>query len=128
MISRPDVRTAVEFTSRVAVEDDTAALRVVMDRAISELQAGFLTDSQISSSRAFMGIDAQLITDGTYYIVESGAEIAGCGGWSRRATLYGNDAMPGRDSRLLDPKVEPARVRRCIPTRPLPGGASAGCS
>jgi GNAT superfamily N-acetyltransferase len=101
----------VEFISRVATAADAAALRVIMDAAIGELQKGFLTDEQIASSRAIMGIDNQLIADGTYYVVESGGEIAGCGGWSRRATLYGSDATPGRDGHLLDPKRDAARVR-----------------
>ena len=58
-----------------------------------------------------MGLDVQLIDDGTYFIVESGGEIAGCGGWSRRATLYGGDKTPGRDAAFLDPRVDPARIR-----------------
>jgi GNAT superfamily N-acetyltransferase len=82
-----------------------------MDAAIAELQRGFLDDAQISSSRAIMGIDTQLIDDGTYFVVESDGELAGCGGWSRRATLYGGNQTPGRDSKLLDPAVDPARVR-----------------
>jgi GNAT superfamily N-acetyltransferase len=101
----------VEFTSRVATAADAAVLRVIMDAAIGELQKGFLTDEQIGSSRAIMGIDNQLIADGTYYVVEWGSEIAGCGGWSRRATLYGSDTTPGRDSQLLDATREAARVR-----------------
>jgi GNAT superfamily N-acetyltransferase len=90
---------------------DVPALTVLMDAAISELQHGFLDDAQIESSRAIMGIDTQLIEDGTYFVVESAGNAAGCGGWSRRATLYGGNQSPGRDGRLLDPKVEPARVR-----------------
>jgi GNAT superfamily N-acetyltransferase len=86
-------------------------LRVLMDAAIAELQRGFLDDAEIASSRAIMGIDTQLIDDDTYFVVEIGGEIAGCGGWSRRATLYGGDQTPGRDARLLDPAAEPARVR-----------------
>jgi GNAT superfamily N-acetyltransferase len=82
-----------------------------MDAAISELQRAFLDDAQIESSRAIMGIDTQLIEDRTYFVVEIDAEIAGCGGWSRRATLYGSDHTPGRDSQLLDPSVDAARVR-----------------
>jgi GNAT superfamily N-acetyltransferase len=82
-----------------------------MDASISELQKGFLTDRQIESSRAIMGIDNQLISDGTYYIVECNRVVAGCGGWSRRATLYGSDSTPGRDPHLLDPAVDAARVR-----------------
>jgi GNAT superfamily N-acetyltransferase len=82
-----------------------------MDAAIAALQRDFLDDTQISSSRAIMGIDTQLIDDGTYFVVESDGELAGCGGWSRRATLYGGNQTPGRDSKLLDPAVDPARVR-----------------
>jgi GNAT superfamily N-acetyltransferase len=103
--------SAAEFTSRLAVPEDVAALTVLMDRSIAELQRSLLDEAQIESSRAIMGIDTQLIDDGTYFVVESGVEIAGCGGWSRRATLYGGNHTPGRDSQLLDPSADPARVR-----------------
>ena len=82
-----------------------------MDAAISELQRAYLDDAQIASSRAIMGIDTQLIDDGTYYVVECGSDIAGCGGWGRRATLYGGNQTPGRSSELLDPARDAARVR-----------------
>ena len=101
----------MELSSRAATEADADELRRVMDLAISELQKGFLTDRQIASSRAIMGIDHQLIADGTYYVVERDGVVAGCGGWSRRATLYGSDSTPGRDPHLLDPAVDAARVR-----------------
>jgi len=100
-----------ELRSRLAGMADVPALTGLMDAAISELQRGFLDDAQIESSRAIMGIDTQLIEDGTYFVVEIDGEIAGCGGWSRRATLYGSDRTPGRDSQLLDPAVDAARVR-----------------
>ena len=100
-----------QFTSRRAVSADVAALTVLMDGAIAELQRAFLDDAQIASSKAIMGIDTQLIDDGTYFVVEADGDIAGCGGWSRRATLYGGNQTPGRDSQLLDPTVDPARVR-----------------
>jgi GNAT superfamily N-acetyltransferase len=82
-----------------------------MAAAIAELQRGLLTPAQIEASRAIMGLDRQLISDGTYFVVEAQGRIAGCGGWSRRATLYGGDHTPGRDAALLDPATEPARVR-----------------
>jgi GNAT superfamily N-acetyltransferase len=99
------------FEHRVAVPSDIPALMAVMDAAISELQRSFLDEAQIASSRAIMGIDTQLIDDGTYFVVESDGDLAGCGGWSRRATLYGGNKTPGRDAKLLDPVVEAARVR-----------------
>jgi GNAT superfamily N-acetyltransferase len=82
-----------------------------MDAAISELQKPFLDSGQIESSRTIMGLDTQLIEDQTYFIVETEGRVVGCGGWSRRATLYGGNQTPGRDAKLLDPRVEPARVR-----------------
>jgi GNAT superfamily N-acetyltransferase len=101
----------MRFTSRLALPADAERLRTVMDGAISDLQAEFLTQEQIESSRMIMGIDNQLIIDGTYYVVEHHGTVAGCGGWSRRATLYGNDTTPGRDAHLLDPAVDAARIR-----------------
>ncbi len=99
------------LTHRLATRDDLPALKALMDAAIDVLQSDYLTPAQIASSRAIMGLDTQLIDDGTYFVVEAGSAIAGCGGWSRRATLYGSNATPGRDAALLDPATDAARVR-----------------
>jgi GNAT superfamily N-acetyltransferase len=96
---------------RLATMADLPALRNVMDAAIAELQRGFLSEEQIASSRTIMGLDTQLVEDGTYFVVEHEREVVGCGGWSRRATLYGSDATAGRDAHLLDPTEDAARVR-----------------
>lgn len=100
-----------DLTHRIAREADIPALSLVMDASIAELQKGFLDPAQIESSRMIMGLDRQLVADGTYFVVECEGRIAGCGGWSRRATLYGGDHTPGRDAALLDPAVDAARVR-----------------
>lgn len=99
------------ITIRVATVDDVPALMPLMQAAIQVLQAGYLDEAQIESSKAIMGIDRQLIEDGTYFVVEIDGTVAGCGGWSRRATLYGGDHSAGRDAALLDPASDPARVR-----------------
>lgn len=99
------------LTHRLARRDDLDALRALMDAAISELQKPFLDDSQIASSRTIMGLDTQLIDDGTYFIVAADGRLAGCGGWSRRATLYGGDQSPGRSAVLLNPAKDAAPVR-----------------
>ncbi|HEU4826561.1 MAG TPA: GNAT family N-acetyltransferase, partial [Dongiaceae bacterium] len=91
--------------------DDLPALDALMDLAITELLKPFLTDAEIASSRAIMGLDSQLVRDGTYFVVEDNGALAGCGGWSRRATMYGGDVSPGRDPALLDPARDAARVR-----------------
>jgi GNAT superfamily N-acetyltransferase len=96
---------------RVARLDELAALHALMDLAIGELLKPFLADAEIASSRTIMGLDSQLVKDGTYFVVERNGALAGCGGWSRRATMYGGDVSSGRDPALLDPARDPARVR-----------------
>jgi GNAT superfamily N-acetyltransferase len=100
-----------DLKHRLARREDLPALAALMDRAIAELQKPFLSEDQIAASRAIMGLDTQLIDDGTYFMVEQGRALAGCGGWSRRETLYGGDSSPGRSAALLDPAKDAARVR-----------------
>ena len=101
----------ISLDHRLATRADMPALAELMNAAIGELQKPFLTETQIASSRAIMGLDTQLIDDGTYFIVEQNGVLVGCGGWSRRETLYGGDRSPGRDAALLDPTRDAARVR-----------------
>jgi GNAT superfamily N-acetyltransferase len=101
----------VRLTSRLATQDDVSSLVPLMRAAIDELQKEFLNEEQIESSHAIMGLDQQLIDDGTYFVIECDGQLAGCGGWSRRATLYGGDHSAGRDSAMLDPVRDPAPVR-----------------
>ncbi len=100
-----------KFTHRLATQGDLEKLRALMNLSIRALLAEHLSPEQVDASFAVMGLDTQLIEDGTYFVVESEGRIAGCGGWSRRATLFGGDHSAGRDARLLDPASEPARVR-----------------
>ena len=100
-----------ELSIRLAVEADLPALRALMDRAIGELQRGFLTPDEVEASFDIMGLDTQLIADRTYFLVEAGGQLAGCGGWSRRATLFGGDHTSGRDAAVLDPATDAARIR-----------------
>ncbi len=99
------------LTLRLARPDDMPVLSALMDRAIGELLQEFLPPEGVKASYEVMGLDTQLIADGTYFVVEDGGEIAGCGGWSRRATLFGGDHSAGRDAAMLDPKTDAARVR-----------------
>ena len=86
-------------------------LQRLMAAAIRELLPQFLSPEKVEASFAVMGVDSQLIADGTYFVITLDGAIAGCGGWSRRATLFGGNHTQGRDARLLDPKTEAARVR-----------------
>jgi GNAT superfamily N-acetyltransferase len=100
------------FTHRRATPKDLPVLGDLMNLAIAQLQAGFLDPQQVAASYSVMGLDTLLVTDGTYFVVEARGRIAGCGGWSRRATLYGGDkSAVAREPRLLDPAIEAARIR-----------------
>jgi GNAT superfamily N-acetyltransferase len=82
-----------------------------MDASMRTLLPAVLSPEEVEASFFVMGLDTQLIEDGTYYAVERCGRIAGCGGWSRRATLFGGDHSAGRDAALLDPNADAARVR-----------------
>jgi GNAT superfamily N-acetyltransferase len=99
------------FTHRLATPADLPALQQLMTTAIRQLLPQFLSSAQVEASFAVMGVDSQLIADGTYFVLEENGVLVGCGGWSRRATLFGHNHTAGRDARLLDPAAEPARVR-----------------
>lgn len=96
---------------RLARPEDMPVLSALMDRAIGELLPAFLPPEGVKASYEVMGLDTQLVADGTYFVVEDGDAVAGCGGWSRRATLFGGDHSAGRDAALLDPAKDAARVR-----------------
>lgn len=99
------------FTLRLALPADMDAMSPLMERAIRELQAPFLPPDAVSASFEIMGIDTQLVEDGTYFVAEAAGDVVGCGGWSRRKTLYGGDHTGGRDAAILDPATDAARIR-----------------
>jgi GNAT superfamily N-acetyltransferase len=115
----------MKFAIREAIAQDAPVLRELIDVSVRGLQAQDYTAAQIEGALAAVyGVDSQLIADGTYFIVEAIAEaretgerriaapvIAGCGGWSKRKTLYGGDHWTGREDSLLDPALDAAKIR-----------------
>lgn len=105
-----------EFTYRLAKMSDTDIIRDLMSLAIYELQKDFLDKDQLDAAHQFMGIDTKLIEDQTYFLILHGEAtddeiVVGCGGWGKRATLYGGNHTKGRSDELLDPKTDRARIR-----------------
>ena len=102
------------FFLRKATLDDVSELETVIAESARQLSRQDYTDAQIEAAigTAF-GVDTQLIVDGTYFVAvgSEGKAIVGCGGWSRRKTLFGSDRQPGRESALLDPNGDSARIR-----------------
>jgi N-acetylglutamate synthase-like GNAT family acetyltransferase len=102
----------VDLTIRTAKLDDVGALRELIERSARELGGGDYAPEQIEAAlRGAWGVDTQLIHDKTYFVVESGGELAACGGWSRRKTLFGSDAHASREPELLSPGKDAARIR-----------------
>ena len=103
--------TATSFTHRLARASDIPALKPLMADSIRALLKDFLPPPVVEASFEVMGLDTRLIDDGTYFVIECDGVIVGCGGWSRRNTLFGGDHAAVRNDALLDPHTDPARVR-----------------
>jgi GNAT superfamily N-acetyltransferase len=99
-------------TLRIATPADASAVESLMRRSAVELFPQFYDAVQSASAVRFVAeVDPLLLTDGTYFVLESGGEAVACGGWSRRDRLYTGSGDAEGDARLLDPAEEPARVR-----------------
>jgi GNAT superfamily N-acetyltransferase len=103
---------APAFRLRPAHLEDVATLEALIARSARGLSRGDYDAAQVEAALAgAFGVDTQLIRDGTYFVAEQGGVAVGCGGWSRRRTLFGGDADPHRDAGLLDPARDAARIR-----------------
>src|SRR5689334_2102506 len=111
---------------RLATATDIPVLRDLIEASVRGLQCQDYSPTQIDSALATVyGVDSQLISDGTYFVAEANASatvtgaqgsradlaIVGCGGWSKRKTLYGGDQWTGREAALLDPQQDAAKIR-----------------
>ncbi len=112
---------------RLAVPEDVPALRELINKSARGLQTLDYTPAQIEGAlQTVFGVDSQLIADGTYIVAEaertavardeaaaglSELIIVGCGGWSKRKTLFGSDHWTGREDTLLDPPRDAAKIR-----------------
>ncbi len=103
----------MDYRLRPATAADVPVLHDLIARSIRELGANDYTPEQIEAALlGAFGVDTALIRDQTYFVIETGSgEIVGCGGWSRRKTLFGSDTRESRDDSYLDPAVDAARVR-----------------
>jgi GNAT superfamily N-acetyltransferase len=106
-----------EFTLRLATREDIPVLRELIALSVRILQRGDYSAEQLEAALGTVyGVDTQLIADGSYYVVETASHtketiIVACGGWSKRRTLFGSDQGPNRDSSLLDPARDAAKIR-----------------
>src|SRR5271169_3146804 len=100
------------LTLRQAVPADIPTLRALIDASVRGLQATDYTPAQIEGAlQTVYGVDSQLIADGTYFVVEAEPAIVGCGGWSKRKTLFGGDRWTAREDSLLNPQQDAAKIR-----------------
>lgn len=97
---------------RPATPDDLPALDALIAASSRQLARDDYTREQIEAAiGTAWGVDTQLIRDRTYFVVLGQDRIVGCGGWSKRRTLFGADGQAGRDAALLDPATDAARIR-----------------
>ena len=101
------------FALRQARERDIPALAALIPLSVRSLQAAHYSPAQMDAALgSVFGVDRELIRDGTYFVVENAGALIGCGGWSRRRSLFGGDAgRAAGESALLDPARDPARIR-----------------
>lgn len=104
------------FTLRKAVSSDIPSLKLLIEASVRGLQAQHYTAAQIEGAlESVYGVDSQLINDGTYFVAEAassfGTQIVGCGGWSKRKTLFGGDQYRAREPELLNPRRDAAKIR-----------------
>jgi GNAT superfamily N-acetyltransferase len=98
---------------RLAEENDIGALEILIPLSVRGLQHSHYSSGQMNAAiGSVFGVDRQLIRDGTYFVIEEGSELIGCGGWSKRRTLFGSDHHHAvRDDAELDPSSDSARIR-----------------
>jgi GNAT superfamily N-acetyltransferase len=106
------VRSSMPYALRPATHADRAALTLLIARSARELSAADYRPEQIEGAlQGAFGVDSQLIGDGTYFVAESDGQLVGCGGWSRRRTLFGGDSHSDRNAAELDPRTDAAKIR-----------------
>src|SRR5690242_2675767 len=97
---------------RVARDFDVPALEALIPLSVRALQSPYYSAAQMDAALGpVFGVDRQLIRDGTYFVVDQEGMIVGCGGWSRRRSLYGSDGGREQEDELLDPGRDAARIR-----------------
>jgi GNAT superfamily N-acetyltransferase len=97
---------------RKAEFGDVPEIEALIARSARLLSAEHYRPSQIEGAlRGAFGVDTQLLADQTYFVAEGGGQLVGCGGWSFRSTLFGGDARADRDSSMLDPRSDAAKIR-----------------
>ena len=101
------------ITIRLATLDDVPSLQELIPESVRALSASYYDSKQIESAlRYIFGVDTQLILDQTYFVAEAEGQVVGCGGWSKRALLFGGDQWKSDDDeKLLDPSKDAARIR-----------------
>ena len=103
----------MDWTLRVAGENDVPAIEKLIPLSVRALQAPYYSAAQMDAALGpVFGVDRQLIRDGTFFVVELRGQIIGCGGWSKRRAVFGGDRHRSHDdSDQLNPKQDLARIR-----------------
>ena len=104
--------SSLDYTIRKARLDDKERIEGLIAESARQLSREYYSHEQIEGAiQTVFGVDTDLILDGSYLVAETATQIVGCGGWSKRKTLFGGDQFTARDDTLLDPRFEAAKIR-----------------
>jgi GNAT superfamily N-acetyltransferase len=104
--------TLSRWTPRLCRLEDSPALEQLIQMSVHRLQAHWYSEAQRNAALGLVfGVDRQLIEDKSFYVVQFGEQLLGCGGWSRRKSLFGGDKARAAPDPELNPATDPARVR-----------------
>lgn len=103
----------MSYSIRKATFEDKSAIEILIAESVRGLSRDVYNEQQIELSiKTVFGVDTELIADETYFVVETENKIVGCGGWSKRKTLYGASIYAhSRDSAELNPQTDEAKIR-----------------
>jgi len=113
VIKKSAATRPTDYRIRAATLADEPLLHPLIARSIRALGADDYSQAQIEAAlTGAFGVDTALIRDGTYFVaLDTEDRLVGCGGWSRRRTLFGSDARAERDDSWLDPATDAAKIR-----------------
>ena len=102
-IRDPAGRDVVAVFRRASLYDVPAIQRLIALSARVLSQQDYSATQIDAALGTALGVDSQLIRDGTYFVAEADATLVACGGWSWRKTLFGSDVEAGRQPESSDP-------------------------
>src|SRR2546429_9156950 len=100
----------------MAVPTDIAALHALIEASVRGLMPqGYTSDQLEGALGTLLGVDTQLIADGTYFVAEAvlndNSVLVGCGGWGKSKNPFGGGHRAGRGEEAFDSPKKRGKIR-----------------